>query len=504
MNNWLQGLINTVFFSQKDDFKQLFAEKEFYALNGQKLGKLWFLTMIVFLSLLAVSFSFYSLSKLENRMSNPFTNWVDLVVNTQVSDSIESIKLKFNQPEILDKFNVTEVTGYVRTYQRFYNQNGKDIIGVVGRSMEKDSKLSYEILKPENVIYLNSLISQENDPYSIVITNKLLKKLDYNANTNYIVLYLSEGPVLLAVKAIVKSLPNLCEFAISNELYNGLIDEKSNFINFSLGSNVIHFFSNIEDPNKIENIINEVYQMAPPQTIEKVKSIVSTANKDSFHFYDATFSFSQLPEAFLIKKFDSLGLVSSFVLPYYEQNTTAGNKTIEKSHYLAFHFKNLNEVRKFNDYMKSQFLAEISMNQIEDKENFSKVSILAYSIILFLFVLSLFTILSFINNLLDLHFEKIKQNLGTFMSFGLEAKKIEKLYSFIVVLSLLIAIILAFVLLGILAFFSAIKNWDYGVLIDYRLVLIAVAIILIIFYFISKKLKSILQNSPGDLIYKRI
>ena len=72
-----------------------------------------------------------------------------------------------------------------------------------------------------------------------------------------------------------------------------------------------------------------------------------------------------------------------FMLPFFEINCDFEMDQIENPYYLAFNFNSLDKIRHFREESNLLFGAEISMNQVEDKENFAMVSAMTYSIIIF-------------------------------------------------------------------------------------------------------------------------
>ena len=121
-----------------------------------------------------------------------------------------------------------------------------------------------------------------------------------------------------------------------------------------------------------------------------------------------------------------------------------------------------------------------------------------------------------VSNLLNSHLQKIKMNIGTFSSFGIDPYQLQNIYLFIIMNVITGAMISGFLLAyvsgminiprGILTLFSIKlkENVTYFQLINPK-ILILFIVILIINYLILKRLslKQIFLQTPGNLIYNR-
>ncbi|MBX7162756.1 MAG: hypothetical protein K1X49_03615 [Saprospiraceae bacterium] len=490
---------------KEGSFDYVFFKNEFYALNGVNLKKLSSLLLIVLASFLSISFAINSLNNLERRMNNPFTNWVDMTVSRSIQDSVPRIKEYFGNAIQQKKFNIQDIKGYVRTHQRFYRKNSYEQNIGIGRSIEASSQLEHAILSSSNVLYVQEEVHSEM--CAIIITESFLRKLGFEPGVKKLCIKLSSGPILVSVKAVVRQIPNLCDFVLTNRMYNLLVSEsgKTGFVNFSFGTNVIHFFSN---ENSLDLILNTWKSQYPDVTIGQIEKIeeININHHEILYKYDIVFPMDNIPEEeklnLFFQKVEDDNKI--FMLPFFEINCDFEMDQIENPYYLAFNFNSLDKIRHFREESNLLFGAEISMNQVEDKENFAMVSAMTYSIIIFLMIFSIYLIINYLTSVFSLHLEKLKPNLGTIMAFGLSSQRIIQLYSKIVMLTVSLCIIFSIVSVFLLELITSQLNSSFGFKLNVLIFAYGLLVSLISLYFMRKYLKFILIHSPGDLVYKRI
>jgi ABC-type antimicrobial peptide transport system permease subunit len=156
------------------------------------------------------------------------------------------------------------------------------------------------------------------------------------------------------------------------------------------------------------------------------------------------------------------------------------------------------------------------MSQIESKENYNFVSKLTIFISGFLVIFSVISIILFLSNVLKVHINKIKSNLGTFKAFGMSNPAIVKIYSILTMRFLFYAIFVSFfisLLIGETGLFRLLfrmsgttidENIKYfDLLSDSKTYLALIAVILTSLIVLPWNIWRMLDKTPGDLIYKR-
>jgi len=180
----------------------------------------------------------------------------------------------------------------------------------------------------------------------------------------------------------------------------------------------------------------------------------------------------------------------------------------EKS-YLSVYFKNLNHIREFETWVNDEYHIKIDMSQVNSKENFNSVSVMAGILSWAIIIFAIVCIILFIVNLLQSYFQKVKRNLGTFKAFGVSNRSLISVYVLVVGAIVLAAVILAlgitFFTQELLILFHIMKEGTYSYLsLGSGKTVAAILIILVVsvgtVFYVMRKL---LRQTPGDLIYDR-
>ena len=177
--------------------------------------------------------------------------------------------------------------------------------------------------------------------------------------------------------------------------------------------------------------------------------------------------------------------------------------------FVSVHFRDLDMIKEFESYVRDKFFIEIEMSQVNAKDNFNSVSVMANILSWAIVVFSILCIILFIVNLLQSYFQKVRRNLGTFKAFGISNAELIKVYVLIMSATIISAIAAAFVsvyivqlllpLFGLLkdGTFSYLSVWNAKTM--YAVAIILVSSILTVYYVMRR----LLSATPGDLIYDR-
>jgi hypothetical protein len=166
-------------------------------------------------------------------------------------------------------------------------------------------------------------------------------------------------------------------------------------------------------------------------------------------------------------------------------------------------------IREFETFVKEEFKVSIEMSQINAKENFNAVSLLANILSWSMIVFAIICIILFIVNLLQSYFQKVKRNLGTFKAFGISNAELISVYVLIMITTVLAAICMSLSLTYIveltLQLFGILKDGTFSYLNlwsakTFCSVVIILAASVATVYIVMHKL---LKTTPGDLIYDR-
>jgi hypothetical protein len=504
-----------ILFSIKGDFQRLFFYKELEELSGKSLRKLITLIVILTLTLISLGFAIGGTKYLEKKMSDPFTNWVNLNVKPKDYAEVPKIMASLATEELKTRFNLRNVKEYNRGFVSVYFSDGATGYQTY-RSIDPNDELIKVILdKSKKNVVKGASYNAKTDEFSedinkcgIIIKEEVLTVLGFDP-TDILHLSIADVDKVLhfPIISIVKEMPNNCQVMMSTHLYN-LIWElsytESGFINTAAS----HDFS---------VMIKDSLSLSNDEIEEKIKEGL---NPDGSMFFDhEPFYFKKgkentVTKIFMPHEYDLDGLDSLFeeiqsFIPgtkrFYEYECEIGNyNSIDQPYYLSFNFNRLDSVRSFQAYMKENHDIEISMSQIESKESFALLSKLTAFLSAILFGFSLMSIVFYINSLLSSHLEKIKMNLGTFKAFGLSNKLLVSTYLKIIGYYILKAVIIALLFCAATELITK-YFWEKDYFDVFNVViLIAIAVIALISMLTSRNtIYKYLLKTPGDLIYNR-
>jgi len=169
-------------------------------------------------------------------------------------------------------------------------------------------------------------------------------------------------------------------------------------------------------------------------------------------------------------------------------------------------FNSLGKVDEFKEFLFNNFELDIEMSKVREKENFTTISILTYTIATLLLIFSVISMGFFIFNLLKSHLNKIRMNLGTFQAFGMSRFSIMLVYRKIIRKFCLTSLLYGYgaaLVLNLLIVFVFFKDLSVFQLINWQIGAVVLVIWGIVEFVFSQTSKSILMHTPGDLIYGR-
>lgn len=493
----------------KTDFLQLFFKNEYHTLAGIGNRRVLTLTLILFLTLLSLGFAVGNLGFLKQRMDNPFTNWVTLPVTLDIESNIPKIKMAFESSSLLDSFDLKNVDDYEIFFEKFATQDNKNTIHKRGRTFEPNSELIRKILSNSGS---NVLVGQQMDekgsesysnPCALVITQKMMEDLGYSDWKHQLkipIAYNEETRIYIDVAAVVKELPDMCDFACTNRFQNLLkepLDQTGFMDSEESDKNIFSIISN-KSTSEIEQILKNTLTDV---TINSIKEEAFDLNSNSpAKKFDVILS-DFYPKSQFKEWAKSLTQQNIQLLLLWECSSKM--ETLRSPSYVSFNFKRLDKVRYLKDYLKQKYSAELGMTQVEAKENFAIVSRLTFVILIVLFVFSLASIVFYVDSLLKTHLEKVKTNLGTFKAFGLSNNALVMNYLKIIASFILIATFIALVVsIAVATILNQFFDWHIKVL-DYRIIIAIVLLFAISIWKSKKTIDAILSQTPGDLIYNR-
>lgn len=516
--NWKRTLLRP-----SDEFEELFAMREYDALvNKGKPGSLFWLWLILFLTLMALGFAFTSLENLRQRMDNPYSTWVNLPVDTYIDPIIPDILDSVSKPDQRLRLGLDTVVEWNRFSFIFLParssifSKGEKGTHYWGRTIDYGSDLFDRIVEEKNLLHSNWPEGARRDwndalKGGLVVSQSLLNQLGYEWTESPLYLpvydFTYDGVFFVPVWGVVDKLPSKVSFLASYALFQ-------TFSNKDYARNAIRVnepgsnrYSYLVASGIAEEVIGD-FREEFGDFLEEVESKAFEKSQDAGVLQVDLFLNPQSAAVqsgrFPAMADSLLGAGSREAMPLLDYECKLGRGPANKAHYLAFSFAELEKVRLFSSYLESAFEIKVPLETIEAKENFALVSLLGYAISLMLLGFAILAVVLFINNLLSAHIREITPVMGTLKAFGLSSGKIARIYAKIVLAALVVAAIFAWALAFLSGrLLSALPFRARVDVMDWRIGLALVLVVLLSLLFSRRLIRNALTRTPGDLIYQR-
>ncbi len=515
----------------------LFFEREYKSLAG--VGNRLIISLIIILTLTfaAICFAVGAIENLKIKMNDPFTNWIDipLKIRSEITyKNVSSFLKEFDTDSIKSEYAIENITPvgtfsidfYKRTFDPMRHPQDTLVRKQLGQTINFESALFNKIVSKGNVLQdFTAGDSLNPKAQQIIVKKELLFTLGYEEpvlNGPYLFIQNSDQELIpLYVAGIVEKLPGNVSFVCS-ESFKNVYGNTRLSDNTGLPCGDKYIKSNKRGGNQFSILLPK--NSPAPEIIRRniatslgTKDEIACQIKDSsitinsVTFQQAKLEFGYRDTITYKKLFDfatqndtankSFLLIANF-------DTTMNCDGLDNSEitYLQFNFIKLDYIKAFAREMQDKYGVNLSMREIESKENFSLVSNLTMAISLILFAFGLLSIILYVNNQLRSHLNGIKSNLGTFKAFGLSNRFLTVLYRKIVFSYLVVGVVAALMIVFLIDLtetslvdandskFNALSPWLF----------LAIAGLFIISDLVSRKTtKRILGGTPGDLIYNR-
>lgn len=512
------------------EYLSLLIKRESKEVLGRNWVNLWLLAIVLTATFISIAFSNGSMKYLSEKMNDPFTNWVSISKTYNESD-FDGLRRALDDEDVQQRYRFGDVQSDNYMAYTFVGNNGLKHY-LQGRFFNNmDSKLVRAILEDKNVI-ANSAVDFDklNDrAFGFVITVDVLHKLGYGddnipAYIDY--LRLSTGADTLGVKldedravlpmpllGVVKRLPGNMDF-ISSRFF---LEQDNDNINNPLNLNNREYLSTLTyflPENVADSTFKNAVAKAVPDSLAGAYRIMDDPKEELlswkpgrvqsvfFDSYALPVNVYQDMSERLAGEFGEEDVVRLY-------NFKTGEFTLSNSQYISVNFNSLDSIRAFESFANDNYRVKIEMTQVNAKENFNAVSVMANILSWAMITFSLVCIIMFIVNMLQSYFQKVRRNLGTFKAFGIGSGELIKVYVFILVCIIVSAIVIA---LGVswlvellLPLFGVLKDGQFNYLSLWSVkTLCAVGIVLVATVLtVRVVMQRMLRRTPGDLIYDR-
>ena len=524
------------------EHQYLLMRRESRVVIGHNAVNLWLLVAVLLATFLAIAFSAGSMSYLEEKMKDPFTNWVNINLHNgknldEFRDSLESKSMKQHfgfkgyQREVQSSFNCwyKDEDNYQVFSTLFYEQMRSDfIVAVLGKKNVIDNMF----IDPDSIA---------DNSVGVITTLETLERLGYDRDhvPAFIDFYASSpgadeygisvtedgyARAPMPLLGVVKRLPMNRDVIASRYL-----DRQTSNTNHPFALNKKDYFSNI-------------YYFVPAEVSDFTQEYILSLLDDSLRCYikciglgSDTYqgmlrswkkgkvwkvylndpvpvnAFKRIADL-LTENYAKQGVVRVF---NYETtsveawNSSKENSSSQMDDIVSVNFVTFDSIRPFERFVRNVTELQIEMTQVNNRENFNEVRKMANILIVALLLFSMVSIIIFIVNMMQSYFQKVKRNLGTFKAFGMSTRELMRVYVVIivgiVVSALAIALAVTWAVEGVLLLFNVVKEgggehlilWEDKTLFAIVIILVSTVVSVLVV------MQRLLRQTPGDLIYDR-
>lgn len=539
------------------DYLRLFLFREGKVVIGRKLSNVWILSLVLTATFLAMAFANGSLNYLNYKMNDPFIKWVD-IENDFEEDHFERLALALGKEENGSEYHYRSFSYGYECSRQFVGSDDMTRPYFKCRSFDiSDTELVEAILKSDNRKEgLSPADIPEISPKSmgLFLTEKALVQLGYTVDDvpAYVDHYAySEGAdelgfhvinnrvrAPLPVLGVVKRLPGNVDVMFFTNLYRQLDNRGGfNMNRVEYASSLYYFVPSNVDADSFDERLKELLSSkisAPfyidseafdPKELYSYKNRISYIDEDGYPYREhlgfrrVVFTGQEPVDPVicnavndaLIREYDSQGVHRIFQYRH-------SNSQLPPGKYLSIHFDDLEKIRPFAENVVNKCDLEIEMSQINAKENFHSVSVMAIALSFVMVVFAVICVLLFIVNLLKSYFQRIKKNIGTFKAFGISNKELNRVYMIITLVLVLLSLIISLSFVTLAEFimnllhidkgegFGFLSLWNCDVISFFPPLISVFGIILVIVstcITVRVVMGNLISATPGDLIYDR-
>lgn len=511
-------------------YLKLLMAREAKEVLGKRGTNLWLLTIVLVATFASIAFSEGSMIYLRDKMEDPFTNWVDIVIDGS-KNKFTTFKEAIDDIIIQQKYGFGDVHG---DREEYYDMQG-DKYFRCRHFANINSPLIRKILAEDNIVG-NCVIDTtklSNKSLGVIITSDALKKLGYsvdsipsyvyykayNQSADTLGLHLLEDKFLLIpfpILAVVRRLPSNVDMMGTNYLSEQPMNDSQYPFDFNVHLDYIttlRYFVEGE-VNNMDALLKQIKEAFPDSVSSRLKIIEENLPEMMPWKEGAQIKLDYGAEAPSYTTHQWLAIDKRIqqlckrwnIVRIYSYNTGENDNVPER--YISLTFQNLDNIRAFEDFVKTEYQIQIDMSQIASKENFNAVTVMAAILSGAMVIFSLVCIIMFLVNMLQSYFQKVKRNIGTFKAFGMNAKELIQTYVLILVMIVCSAVILALIITwciqGILPIVGIEKEgFNYLSLWNTTTYVAAAIVFVSTICTVSIVMSRMLSKTPGDLIYDR-
>ena len=515
-----------------NDYLRLFIRRESRVVVGYRCVNLWVLTVMLIFTFLAIAFSNASLAYLQQKMDDPFTNWVNLPVESEndlyrLQEYFGETSSPLNQQYHIEHFSVDYSYHYT-----FFGKTPEKLpyLGCLFFQSFVDNPLLNAILAPSNIVNKCAVPTEQltDDLIGVIITKEQMATMGYTDTTAYptfinfhhasegaeqygVDLYDGYAMVPIPVLAVVRKLPMNMDIVASLYFYQQQqsVNRPFNLNNSQYATTLMYSVDDANLAERIKSFLDENIDEGV-DIIDEVYMPYNLSFRSNYIFgiegayEDLSFEYIRDLDEMVRTEFSGENLIRVYDYDFSLTTPSMGSFVS-----VQFNSDGLKNIRSFANYLNSEFHIDIEMSQIQSKENFSAVSVTATILTWTIVFFALISVMLFIVNLLRTYFQRVKRNMGTFKAFGMSNRELIKIYIFIlavVVFGAMIIALFTIVFIQILLWICGISyqgGCPYLILGNINTILAVFVILGCSVLTVYLVMKNQLSATPGDLIYDR-
>jgi hypothetical protein len=502
-----------------DDFISLFTRRELEEIRGPRNRNTKILSAIILGTFIAIAFSRGGLEYLSLKMNDPFVKNLEIEIPYYKANDVDYMKYNLNSDSLKEKFRYDTVMAHVEYPLLFWNYSREDIRRAKGRSIELKNPILSQILAKRNLVHGRGFLDEFD--CGLIVTEKFLHDFGYSEISQFVSMSVARADegyfqVPVPIVAVVKELPGLASIVFTPYFYKVRTNGLDNSYNISDHRDV-SFYMPITEKTEINSIKKTVEEVMKEEgSFKEYEPYIESFKDNSSYQEGSIINITFYPEPNSPEKTDELFRIvrdsermkkyRSLMQRFYFYNFPMFPPADIAYDKMSVVFNSLKKVGDFKDYLYTAYELDIEMSKVRDKENFIAISILTYTIATMLLIFSIVSVGFFLFNLLKSHLNKIKKNLGTFQAFGMSNEALIKIYRKIIRKFFLYSIIISYCIalfINVVTVSFFLKDISFFQLINIQTALAILFMWAIIEYVFYITARSILMNTPGDLIYGR-
>ena len=513
-----------------DDYFKLFVKREGKVVLGKNYSNLWLLISVLSLTFLAIAFSNASLSYLSFKMNDPFINWVD-IKNEYGEGDIDGLMQGLADSTVMEEYHFVDYQMDYSTNQNFFGKSDNMMQYLSCRFFQSfaDNPLMESILDSENVVNGAAVRYQDLDDemIGIIITQDAVRKLGYVGEPAFLdmtapgdgadtlgfkIIHMGTGYVRtpIPVLAVVKRLPGNMDFISTKYFMAQNENDRTypfNLNNRNYAVSAHYFVPDGVSQEEFSSFVESAYGKECEVTSSFIPSIKTFAEGEILQFRGKYDTPLEPMDVWAVHEKVMGEYGDAGVYRVYDYDFS--NYSLPQGSYISVRFSDLGKIRAFETYVKDNFKVRIEMAQINAKENFNAVTVMANILSWAIIAFSMACIILFIVNLFQSYFQKVKRNLGTFKAFGISNRQLIGVYLlimlFTIIVSVMASLCVSYLIELILPLIGIMKDDTFGYfMLANSKTWYSIAIILVSSMFtVYVVMRRLLSSTPGNLIYDR-